>query len=86
MTLIYSSEVSTIQQNYQLQKPIRRLKIKYYLHNGSRVFEFSYKLYLAQNVQLCLGTSHPISPELYVSAQAGNVSTAWTTESDTAYI
>ena len=37
-------------------------KIKCYLYNTSWVFEFSYKLYLTRNEQLCLGTSHMISP------------------------
>ena len=37
-------------------------KIKCYLYNPSWVFGFSYKLYLAQSLQLCLDTPHPISP------------------------
>ena len=37
-------------------------KIKFYLYHTSWMFEFSYKLYLVQNLQLCLGTSHPSSP------------------------
>ena len=37
---------------------------KWYLYNTSRVFGFSYyKLYLAQNLQLCFGTSQSMSPE-----------------------
>ena len=58
MTFIYSSEVSTNILNYKSQKSIKifKKKIKCYLHNASWVFEFSYKLLLAQNMQLCLGT------------------------------
>ena len=37
-------------------------QIKCYLYKASWEHEFSYKLYLAQNLQLCLGTPHPISP------------------------
>ena len=36
--------------------------IKCYLYKVSWVLEFSYELFLAQNLQLCLGTPHLISP------------------------
>ena len=58
-----SSEVSTNQPNYKSQKSIKMLKkIKCYLYKASWVFAFSYKLYLAQTLQICLGTPNPISP------------------------
>ena len=37
-------------------------KIKCYLHKASLMFQFSYELFLAQNLQFCLDTLHPISP------------------------
>ena len=63
MTLIYSSEVSTNQLNYKSQNIHKNFqKIKCHLYYASWLFVFSYKFYLAQNIQLCLGTLHPISP------------------------
>ena len=59
MTLIYSSEVSTIPLNYNSKIHKNAPKIKCYLYKASCVFKISYMIYLAQNLQLCLGTLHP---------------------------
>ena len=47
-TVLYSAklQISKLYQNAQ--------KFKFYLDNGSWKFEFSYKIYLAQNLQRCL--------------------------------
>ena len=48
--------------NLHILKSIKNNQIiKCYLYNKSWVFGFSYKLYLAQNLQFCLGTTHLIS-------------------------
>ena len=44
-------QMSTNQPYYKSQK-IHKNAIKCYLYNRSWVFEFSHKLYLAQNLQL----------------------------------
>ena len=66
ITLIYSSDVSTVQPNCMSQIFIKMLKIKCYLYKAGWVFEFLYTLYLAQNLQLCFGTvtANQISPQL----------------------
>ena len=48
-------QIAKIHKNTQKQK--------FYPYKTSWEFEFSYKLYLAQNVQFCLSTPHMISPE-----------------------
>ena len=45
--------------------------IKYYPNNGSWLFDFSYKLNLAQNLQLCLGTPYP-APYEYTGLKCVN--------------
>ena len=61
MTLINSPEVSANPPDYTSQKNHKNIKkIKCYPYNRSWVFGLSYKLYLAQNLQLSLGNSHPI--------------------------
>ena len=55
MTSIYISEGSTIRPNYKSQKFNNNKNaqiIKCYLYKASWVFECSYELYLAQNLQL----------------------------------
>ena len=52
MTLIYSSEVFIYFQNNKSPKIHKNIqKIKCYLYNTIRVFEFSYKLYLRGSVK-----------------------------------
>ena len=50
---------------------------KYYMYNKSLVFEFSNELYLAQNMQFCLGTPHPnfTLPDEQISNRVHNVIT-----------